>query len=120
MRTIIISVLLVVCFMGISFSAEIPNLEASALLSLKNAKLSAGVTSRIISYKDIDLRVGYITGNKFVMGLSYDLDNLDKLADVDYSWRRDLIATILVWGGKDFDTGEYDYGVSMILISINP
>jgi hypothetical protein len=118
-KKIIISILFVLCFVGISFSQTIPNLEVSTLLSCKNFTLSAGVTSRIMSFKDVDLRIGYVSGNKWVMGLSYDLDNLDDIADVEYAWEDTLLATLLVWAGLDFDTGEYDYGVSMILVSVN-
>jgi hypothetical protein len=72
----------------------------------------------MVAYKDLDLRIGYVSGNKFVMGISYDLENLEDIADVEYAWEDTLLATLLVWGGLDFDTGEYDYGVSMILVSV--
>ena len=118
MKKILFLILFLSC-VGISYSQEIPNLEVSTLLSCKNFTLSVGVTSRIMSFKDVDLRVGYVTGNKWVMGLSFDLDNLEKIADVEYIWEDTLLTSLLVWGGLDFGTGEYDYGVSIILVSAN-
>lgn len=117
MKRIIVLVFCILCFSFVQ-AQEIPNLEATTLLSCKNFTIGAGLTSKMVSVKDVDFRVGYVSGNKFVMGLSYDLSNLDKIGDVEYIWKGSLTTSFLLWGGLDFDTGEYDYGVSVILGSI--
>ena len=78
MRKIIVALLVVVSLAVSSQAIELPNLEGSQLYDFAGNRSLTALTSRVLSYKDVDLRVGYAVSDSetVIASLSYDLDNL--------------------------------------------
>jgi len=119
MRKIIISVLLVLCFVGISFSQQVPNLETSILYDFTERELVTGLTSKLISYGDFDIRVGITEKNKSIMSLTFDLKKLEELGTkINYGWGESLLISLGVWGGYDFNNNLWGWGISTVLVEV--
>ncbi len=117
-------VLLVVAFVFVASMAraqvlEIPNLEGSVLYDIENSELVSGVTSKLASYKDLDIRLGYTTNENWIFSMSYNLANLENLgADVKYLWGETHIS-LGFWAGYNFNNSNLTYGVMSVIIQIN-
>lgn len=100
-------------------AGEIPNLEASLLYDFQTHQVIPGLTSKMISVKDLDLRVGYTSTNSGVLSVSYNLKNLEKLGpQVHYLW--DSMSTSLgLWAGYNFSDRTWGYGISLVMIEVN-
>lgn len=97
---------------------ELPNLETSILLD-NDGKLTSGLTSKLISYKDLDLRVGLTEEGRWIGGLSYDIKKLEKLgSEISYVWKDALNLSLLAWLGWDFDQEKVKWGISAVVIEI--
>ncbi len=118
-KGVILIILLVMGFGLAKAEVNIPNLEATMLYDMQEGSLVPGLTSKILSIYDFDMRVGYTMGNKSVMSLSYNLKNLEKIGpEVRYLW--DSMQTSCgIWVGYDFKSEVYGYGFSLVLVEVN-
>lgn len=101
---------------------DLPNLEITSLLDLNTEPVDKliGFTSKIFSFKDIDLRVGYCNRRDFIGSIGFDLIKLEKLnANINYAWEELLKIDVGIWCGYNFKTKRYSYGVLGVVLQIN-
>lgn len=124
----IVAVLLVVSLLGIVSAGvtqepepkvfELPNAQAAVFYDFKEESCQAGVLSQILSYKDIlGVQVGYITPSTAVLGVSYNLIDLERCG-LEYKWTEYLHVRVGLWSGYDFTNERGHYGVECCLIDI--
>ncbi len=91
---------------------KIPNLEATTVYSLKAFEFSPAVTSKFISYRMVEGRVGYLLNNNhvFVGSLAVNMRSLP--ATVEYAWESIADVTVGLYLGFDSKNKEIDYGIS--------
>ena len=111
--------LVVVCCGPVTAGMEIPNLEASVLYDLEKSELQTGFTSKVVSYKDLDFRLGYTNNKYWITALSYDLANIEKLgAHLNYAWG-DAHLNLGFWCGYNFEEANLSYGMMSVMIQVN-
>jgi len=119
MKKIIVFVFCVFCF-GFTYAEQpIPNLETSILYDFTERELVTGLTSRILSYGDFDVRVGITEKNKSILSMTFDLKDLEKLGTkINYGWSESLLVSLGIWMGYDFSNDLFGWGISTVLVEI--
>lgn len=97
---------------------ELPNVQAAVFYDFKDESCEAGVLSQILSWEDIlGVQVGYITPSTAVLGISYNLIDLERCG-LEYRWTEYLHVRIGVWSGYDFTNERGHYGIECCLIDV--
>lgn len=97
---------------------ELPNVQSAVFYDFKEESCQVGVLSQILAYKDIlGVQVGYITPSTAVLGVSYNLIDLERLG-LEYKWTEYLHVRIGLWGGYDFPNERGHYGIECCLIDV--
>jgi hypothetical protein len=115
-KKVFVSLIMLVCFVAICQTMEIPNLETTYLYSKMGSQV--GLTSKILSIKDIDFRVGKIIESEvWLASIGFEIKKFEKLgADVVYAWDGLADLSLGIWGGYNFTTGERLLGVNAVLL----
>ena len=113
--------LLVVVALVLSLSiichAELPNIETTVFY---DGSIRAGITSKLISIGDVDLRIGAIDNGAGIISLGFELKKLEKLgSNVDYAWKGFADLDLGLYVGYNPDTQEKKIGFLAVLVAIN-
>lgn len=110
---------LLIASMVSAVQVNIPNVESSIFYDMEQKELVSGVTSKVLSVGDFDLRLGYTESEVWITSLSYDLKNLEKLGtEVNYLWG-DNNLTLAFWCGHNFKKDDFTFGVHAVLIQLS-
>jgi len=97
---------------------ELPDVQTAIFYDFKEESCQVGVLSQLLSYKDIlGVQVGYITPSTAVLGVSYNLIDLERLG-LEYKWTEYLHVRVGLWSGYDFTNARGHYGIECCLIDV--
>lgn len=115
----ILEILCLIAILSIPLFAEekkdgllFPNLEAGVFYSIPQGITKAGASSKILHYKIVDFRIGYIEEDKLLGAVSIEMSALAR--EVNISWEELIEASALGfwWNSPD------EYGWMATLINI--
>jgi len=98
----------------------VPNLEATVFVDLSNnTEKKVGATSKILDVSGLDLRIGYCETSEILVALGLDLVKLESFGiNINYAWKNSLDLTVGYWGGYNFKTEKFSYGLMGVFAKI--
>ena len=119
MRYLFVAVMLF-CLSGLAGAGMvIPNLEGTIVYDAEAKVTCNALTSKVMTYRDLDFRLGYTVKNAWLFAISYDLSKAPSISDhIVYMWGNNHLS-IGFWAGYDFDASNLSYGAMVQIIEVN-